>query len=109
MIVSHQDSDHSGGALSLMETVPIGWLASSLPEDSRILRSRAAQGEPAHRCVAGERWHWDGVQFSLLHPVAANYANPKLKANDLSCVLRVSSATGSALLTGDIEARTEAD
>ena len=109
MIVSHQDSDHSGGALSLMETVPIGWLASSLPEDSRILRLRAAHGEPVHRCVAGERWDWDGVQFSLLHPVAANYANPKLKANDLSCVLRVSSAWGSALLTGDIEARTEAD
>ena len=109
MIVSHQDSDHSGGALSLMQTVPIGWLASSLPEDSSILRSRAAHGEPVHRCLAGERWDWDGVQFSFLHPVAANYANPKLKANDLSCVLRVSSASGSALLTGDIEARTEAD
>jgi competence protein ComEC len=63
----------------------------------------------ADRCIAGERWNWDGVEFAILHPVAANYANPKLKANDLSCVLRVSSPAGSALLTGDIEARTEAD
>ena len=109
MIVSHQDSDHSGGALSLLATVPVGWLASSLPEDSAIVRERAARGEPVRRCLAGERWEWDGVQFSLLHPVAANYANPKLKANDLSCVVRVDSAAGSALLTGDIEARTEAD
>src|SRR5262249_50708122 len=81
----------------------------SLPEDSAIVRERMARGEPVRRCVAGERWDWDGVQFSLLHPVAANYANPKLKANDLSCVLRVESSAGSALLTGDIEARTEAD
>ena len=45
----------------------------------------------------------------MLHPVYANYVNPKLKSNDLSCVLRVSNAAGSALLTGDIEARTESD
>src|SRR3984893_5002308 len=45
----------------------------------------------------------------MLHPVDANYVNPKLKPNDLSCVLRVSNAVGSVLLTGDIEARTESD
>ena len=32
-----------------------------------------------------------------------------MKTNDLSCVLRVRNAAGTALLTGDIEARTEAD
>ena len=109
MIVSHQDSDHSGGALSLLDTVPVGWLASSLPEENRIVRTRVAHHEPAERCLAGKRWTWDGVEFALLHPEDASYANPRLKANDLSCVLRVSSGAGSALLTGDIEARSEAD
>jgi competence protein ComEC len=109
LIVSHQDSDHSGGALSLLQTVPVAWLASSLPADNAIVRARAERGEAALRCEAGQRWRWDGVDFALLHPVEANYANPKLKANDLSCVVRVSNASGSALLTGDIEARTEAD
>jgi competence protein ComEC len=109
LIVSHQDSDHSGGALSLLQTVPVGWVASSLPADHPIVRSLDARGEAARRCVAGERWTWDGVDFVMLHPVAANYANPKLKANDLSCVVHVANAAGSVLLTGDIEARTEAD
>src|SRR6266567_4691273 len=109
MIVSHQDSDHSGGALSLLQTVPVTWLGSSLPLEHSIVRARIESGETAERCIAGQRWQWDGVDFALLHPVEANYVNPKLKANDLSCVLRVSNPAGSALLTGDIEARTEAD
>ncbi len=109
MIVSHQDSDHSGGALSLLQTVPVTWLRSSLPLEHAIVRARIESGETAERCIAGQRWQWDGVDFALLHPVEANYVNPKLKTNDLSCVLRVSNPAGSALLTGDIEARTEAD
>jgi len=109
MIVSHQDSDHSGGALSVLQTVPVTWLTSSLSLGNAIVRARTDAGETAERCVAGRRWRWDGVDFALLHPVEANYANPKLKANDLSCVLRVGNEAGSALLTGDIEARTEAD
>jgi competence protein ComEC len=109
LVVSHQDSDHSGGALSLLQTVPVGWVASSLPADHPVIRELDAHGEVSRRCLAGERWTWDGVEFVMLHPVAANYVNPKLKPNDLSCVLRVANAAGSVLLTGDIEARTEAD
>ncbi len=109
MVVSHQDSDHSGGALSLLQTVPVGTLLSSLPADHRIVRAREARHEPVERCSAGQRWSWDGVDFELMHPVDASYANPKLKANDLSCVLRVAGIHGSVLLTGDIEARSEAD
>lgn len=108
MIVSHEDSDHSGGALSLLQAVPVSSLASSLPGDSAIVRARTESGESAQRCTAGRRWQWDGVDFALLHPAEASYADPKLKAHDRSCVLRVASPAGSALLTGDIEARTEA-
>ncbi len=109
LVVSHQDADHSGGAMSLLDTVPVGSLYSSLPEDHPILRARTERGESVTRCTAGEKWTWDGIEFTILHPVVPNYANPKLKPNDLSCVLRVANAAGSALLTGDIEARTEAD
>jgi competence protein ComEC len=109
MIVTHQDSDHSGGALSVLQTVPVDWLASSLAEDHPILVERARDGGTALRCVAGQRWEWDGVRFAVLQPSAALYQYARAKPNDLSCVLRIESAYGSALLTGDLEARGERD
>ncbi len=108
MIVSHQDSDHSGGARSLLQTVPVDWLASSLPTEHAIVGRPSGNAPLALRCMEGQDWDWDGVQFSILHPAAAQYETPQ-KTNDLSCVVRIRSAFGSALLTGDIEARSEAD
>ena len=107
MIVTHQDSDHSGGALSVLAAVPVDWLASSLPDDHAILAQRASDGGAAQRCETGQRWEWDGVRFVVLQPGPQHYANPRLKPNDLSCVVRVESAFGTALLTGDLEARGE--
>ena len=100
-------SDHSGGALSVLQVVPVDWLASSLPANHAILARRSADGGVALRCEAGQRWTWDGVRFEVLQPTAAHYAVPSLKPNDLSCVVRVESEYGSALLTGDLEARGE--
>jgi competence protein ComEC len=107
LVVSHQDSDHSGGALSLLQTVPVGWLVSSLPEQNAIVGAQRARGASVGRCLAGARWIWDGVEFATLYPFDATYLEPRIKTNDLSCVLRVSGAGGSMLLTGDIEARAE--
>jgi competence protein ComEC len=109
MIITHQDSDHSGGAISILETVPVDWLASSLPEDNAILVQRARDGGFALRCVAGQHWEWNGVRFALLQPAAALYDAPRVKPNDLSCVVRIDSEHGSALLTGDLEARGESE
>jgi competence protein ComEC len=90
MIVSHDDNDHSGGALSVAEAVPV---------TQRITGGRG-EGEP---CIAGRRWRWDGVDFEILHPRRGQ----QWSDNDGSCVLRVSGAGGSALLTGDIEQSAE--
>ncbi len=107
MIVTHQDSDHSGGALTLLQTVPVAWFASSLPAEHAILLRRAADGADVARCEAGQAWTWDDVRFTVLHPTAAHYAMAGLKPNDLSCVVRIESDHGSVLLTGDLEARGE--
>jgi competence protein ComEC len=109
LVVSHRDSDHSGGAATLLHTVPVDWLLSSLSGDHELPGDWSAMDALRLRCVAGQRWDWDGVHFTVLHPPAAYYDNPLLKANDLSCVLRVDSGFGSALLTGDIEARSETE
>ena len=107
LIVSHQDLDHSGGALSLMQTTPIGWFASSLPAAHPIVVRAQASATPI-ACMAGQQWSWDGVRFTMLHPTSDEYQDAYAKTNDRSCVVRIDSRFGSALLTGDIEAKTEA-
>jgi len=104
LILSHSDTDHIGGAASLMQALPTAELWSSLPLDHRLLPMAAS----ATRCAAGQHWQWDGVQFELLHPRPEGYGLPGVKPNALSCVLRVRGAQHSALLTGDVEKEGEA-
>ena len=95
LVVSHKDKDHSGGAASVREAVPVARVLSSLAE---------LVGE---RCVAGQNWEWDGVRFSILHPDADDYQRKTTKTNALSCVVRVAAAGSSVLLPADIEADNE--
>jgi competence protein ComEC len=104
VIVSHSDLDHVGGALALLAAVRVDWMASSLwPNHPAALAARHHV-----RCVAGQRWHWDGIDFEMLHPAAASYADLQLKANARSCTLRISNGKKTVLLAGDIEAAQEA-
>ncbi len=104
MIVTHNDADHSGGALSVMQSAEVARFLSSLERDNPIALASSDPG----RCARGERWTWDGVEFALLHPALADYADERLKINNRSCVLRIATGRGSMLLTGDIEKRAEA-
>jgi competence protein ComEC len=105
LMLSHRDSDHTGGAASVLSGLPVAGLSSSLESGHPLL----AGPVPQRRCEAGQTWVWDAVHFEVLHPQAAHYAQG-LKSNAMSCVLRVSSAAGrSALLTGDLEAPQELD
>jgi competence protein ComEC len=103
LMLSHRDTDHVGGAASLLAELPVAALSSSLEAGQPLL----AQGPPHRRCDAGQAWDWDGVRFEVLHPAAADHGLG-MKTNALSCVLRVQGATGSALLAGDIEALQQA-
>jgi competence protein ComEC len=77
-------------------------LLSSI-EDGHELQSPRA----AIRCMAGQRWNWDGVAFEILHPLAADY-DSGARSNAMSCVLRIGNGQRTALLVGDIEAPQEA-
>lgn len=103
MVVSHRDKDHEGGAQAVLDAIPTSMLLSSL-EVGHPLRMAPVEHR---RCLDGDAWEWDGVRFEFLHPTANDYATAKT-SNDVSCVLKVSSPAGDVLLTGDIEARTEA-
>jgi competence protein ComEC len=102
MVVTHNDTDHSGGAASVVGSFELDALYSSLGARHPLQGLVAAP----RRCLAGQSWEWDGVRFEVLHPAPADYA--ARRANHLSCVLRVASAGGAMLLTGDIERAAEA-
>lgn len=113
LMLSHRDSDHTGGATSVLAAHLHADLWASL-EDGHPL----SQMRDVHRCAAGQQWKWDGVRFEVLHPTPDDYKQAKT-SNGLSCVLRVDASQGnpspqghdaqggSALLVGDIEAPQE--
>jgi competence protein ComEC len=102
LVVSHADNDHAGGAASVLAATPVGWLASALPAAHPL----HLLAEESIACQAGQRWEWDGVRFEMLHPHPGHEAE-RMKANNRSCVLKVTAAGKRVLLTGDVEARAE--
>lgn len=104
-IVSHDDIDHSGGAASVLDAVPVGWFASSLPPGHELL----AEAPSPRPCFAGQSWRWDGVRFDMLHPTWQSYGVAGYKDNYRGCVLKITSRRGSLLLPADIERDAEAE
>ena len=105
LMLSHRDSDHTGGAFAVLAQQPQARLTGSIAGDPTL----QALG-PAAPCLAGQRWQWDGVDFELLHPLPDTMGKGPQgqRSNALSCVLRVVDAHGTAaLLAGDIEAAQE--
>ncbi len=103
LMLSHRDSDHTGGAAALLARGGVRAMSSSLEPGHPLL----ATGVPHTRCDAGQAWAWDGVHFDLLHPRADEHRTDA-KPNTLSCVLRIQPSAGpSVLLTGDLEAAQE--
>jgi competence protein ComEC len=103
LILTHNDSDHTGGAISVMEAMPIAMVLSSLPQNSPILQ----HAKQSQLCSEGQKWSWDGINFELLHPSVISYRQDNLKNNDRGCVMRISIGKKSILLTADIEKNAE--
>ena len=102
MIVTHNDTDHTGGAAAVLGSAQVAAFRSSLPDEHPL----AAVAPGARPCERGERWEWDGVQFAILHPEASDH-RAGARRNNLSCVLAVRTAGAAMLLTGDIERAAE--
>ena len=88
-IISHGDNDHAGGFAAVQRTLPI---TRTLAPEGAVLWPRVRP------CLAGMTWQWDGVTLRFLHPPLYF---PYL-GNEASCVLRIETTHGAALLTGDI-------
>ena len=102
LVLSHRDSDHTGGAAAILATQPQAALLSSIEDGHALQGQRRAQ-----RCLHGQRWTWDGVAFEVLHPAPQDYGRVR-RSNALSCVLRIDNGRQAVLLAGDIERAEEA-
>lgn len=93
IIVSHGDADHAGGFAAVQRrfAAPVVFA----PQWDRV--------PGASPCLAGSGWRVDGVTLRFLHP---DVHFPAFR-NPSSCVLRVETAHGAALLPGDIDAVVE--
>ncbi len=88
IVVSHADNDHAGGLEAVRRALRTD--DALAPDGAPIAKTRA--------CRSGDEWRWDGVRFRILHPPPDF---PYL-GNEASCVLRIETTHGAALLTGDI-------
>jgi len=93
IVVSHGDADHVGGfaAVQRRYRAPVVFA----PQWDRV--------PGAAPCLQGSAWRMDGVTFRFLHP---DVHFPAFR-NPSSCVLRIETAHGAALLPGDIDAVVE--
>jgi competence protein ComEC len=118
IVISHEDSDHSGGAMSLIDTLGA---SSVLVGPGFVDRLDNYIQETPHsplkysQCLAGQRWSWSSssgqvnseeigsAKFEVIWPTKDG---PK-EGNNSSCVLQITWRDTLILLTGDIEARAE--
>jgi competence protein ComEC len=95
VIVSHADTDHSGGLAAVLKEYPSALYQSAEPG---MFPTQTSQ----QLCRAGQRWQWDGISFEMLSPDEQRHSR-----NNGSCVLRIRAGAQVALLAGDIERERE--
>lgn len=103
LVVSHWDNDHAGGVRVIAHSF------SSAQQHLLMFSSSLSQGLDLSRsderlCSAGESWHWQDVEFRMLHP---SQQSERGAGNDSSCVLQVRIGQQALLVPGDIGRRVE--
>ncbi len=101
IIVSHADNDHIGGLQTLKEYYPLTPVL--INETKNIIVN-----EPNTSSCYAKKWQQDGVNFEIFPEIQiseSTFKTPskKLKRNNRSCVMKVSSIYGAVLLPADIE------
>ncbi len=103
LIVSHLDSDHSGGAASVLRGLEVDRVISSIAPRHPTLGGRA----DVERCQSGMQWSTGMLVFAVLHPAPIDYET-KRTTNSMSCVVLISSGATRLLVTGDVPLADEA-
>lgn len=113
--LSHDDADHTGGAMVLLQNHQPKQLVSHLAINHALIQQANAIQAQNLDCKTLQPWEWDGVRFTPISPPSASdhaMSNPSvskelLKDNNQSCMLKIQSGRHKVLLTGDIELAAE--
>lgn len=96
LLLSHDDLDHTGGAASVLASMPVTDVLGAWP--ASLTGLTGVRHQP---CLAGQEWRVDGWHFVVLSP--SRHLGEEASDNDRSCVLRVSKGRAALLLPGDLE------
>ena len=112
LVLSHNDQDHTGGALSIVHALPVKRILTSL---NAVQLGQLGLANIVHdSCRSGDQYEFDGVMMAVFSPEPEALNDPQVADNQKSCVLRFSidhadeSSLKSILLTGDMDMLTEA-
>ncbi len=108
LVLTHSDTDHTGGALFLMQNFEVGRLVISevtrhSPEMSHLVETAQTWGIPIVPVSEGDTIHMPGARIEVLGPPCI--AEPPFSDNESSVVLRLAYGETSLLFTGDAERR----
>jgi competence protein ComEC len=112
LVLSHNDADHTGGAQSIVNAMPVQRIITSLNSSQRDVMG--LNKIPARECVAGQTEIFDGVRMVVFSPDMAALNAENTPDNQKSCVLRFEvnsnnpNTLKSVLLTGDADMLSEA-
>jgi competence protein ComEC len=111
LVISHSDSDHTGGGASLLKQVQFNAMMGSLPSNNPLLLNIQSRKIPNIPCRYGQHWKWDEVEFFIWHPHEETVFQNQYsqKPNEMSCVLEIRNRTSSLWLTGDVEKQGESE
>lgn len=100
LIISHSDNDHSGGRYVIEKNIKINKAYAG--EAHLVNYSSVVQPLIYKQCLTGQSFHLDKLNIDVISPGKVTKNN-----NDNSCVVKVSDASNSVLLSGDISRSVE--
>lgn len=108
LMISHCDSDHIVGAISLIPRFRIGCVFmppgfAEEPIGGLLVRALDENRIPHRELTAGQVVTLDGVRVEILSPPASSELKAGTGTNNRSLVARVLSASHSFVLSGDVE------
>jgi competence protein ComEC len=112
LLLTHPDDDHAGGAVSILEQIPVDRLfingaPSDAPVYRRALETAQKRGAQTVALAQGQRLDFrDGVRAEVLNPPSDSLSDHRSE-NDHSLVLRLVYGETELLLTGDAESKAE--